>query len=1205
MSAPPLFPPQLLRDLDDVSGTYAEVKRDDERSALRKEVQRISQGAPQAQQTPDQIAQEEDGGFSDTLRAIASDVAKGTFKESARAVSRGVLDLGADTLEAMADFNDSIRASGFKDSDDLIEALGVKQPPFVQDKTASFKAGAEKIEGVIGPPESVTGKSIEEFTNFIGAFVGFSKKLKAATVLAGESRKALLARGAVAGSLAGALTMDPIESLLDGFLESNPDLRGPVESFLAGDPDDNRMVGRLRNGLLDAGFGVLTDLGVIGFRALRASRAARKTKKTLADLEEFGITDEVLEGGSREGPRIQSEAPDVTPRGQKKQAQNLEQTIRDVQAEVEARFGPDHGFTSEEIAAQAADDIGRVNVNFRAIRSAEDVTALLKDAAELFAERIDKARRGRVSQIETARLADEAGLTPEELGKRPVGQSGNAHEVQAARHLRGQLSDELNRLSDEVLGQIQKTGHADQASLYQLRRHGLVFQAIDEQVFGLRAEAGRALNSFNITIKGDVERARFMSNMLNAMGGEETAEQLARLIGKAKDKGIHPGQLAKFLEKGVLARTSDALSEHFVNGLLWSPKTHIVNTVSPYMIAAQQIPERFMAEKIGQVLGRGSGEGVAPGEAMALAYGFARGIDTLLTEGGRGLKNEKGLRRLKGAIDAISEARAETGLARRGKTDESLDAISSVAFGRDPNGAVGRAADFYGSFTRTPGTALAIEDDMGKILGYSAEVYARAYRQAFSEGGTNAQIWDRVHALVSDPPRDIRLAAQESALYFTYQNEIGVIGKAATALRRAPGMFYFIPFVRTPINIMNYAFERTALAPLSGRWQSMIKQGGAQADIAAARASLGVLTMSAFLDMSYAGLLHGDGPRAIESQGTRSALRRSGWKPNSAQIGDKIFEFTRLDAIGLQASFAATLGERIRALELEDEDVPGVMEVFAAGSVAAMESSMSRSWVTGIARLHDAIRYGGSRERFLGRTVATAFMPASSLFKTFTEATDPTLSDPAGAWENVQAMIPIWERGLSRRLTLTGHPIESQEVYGRTADVLSPIRFGKLEASPFDREVIENDMDLRDIRRKTKFRGVDVNFREFPRVKEAYTKMAGHGFERNGQGFEAWANELVQSTAYLQQPVERRRERLSVGMFKFRESAQRDLLKRIDRGDYSGPMAEFEPHREQFDAFAVEYDRLRERSRQPIELQSGAEVAVERERKRTTLPRIQ
>ena len=50
---------------------------------------------------------------------------------------------------------------------------------------------------------------------------------------------------------------------------------------------------------------------------------------------------------------------------------------------------------------------------------------------------------------------------------------------------------------------------------------------------------------------------------------------------------------------------------------------------------------------------------------------------------------------------------------------------------------------------------------------------------------------------------------------------------------------FVLPFVRTPVNIARYAFERTPFAPLVGQWRADIAAGGARADLALARMSTG------------------------------------------------------------------------------------------------------------------------------------------------------------------------------------------------------------------------------------------------------------------------------------------------------------------------------------------------------------------------------
>lgn len=1181
---PPVDAPEYPGE--DLSDVYREIYADNEFAEARRYNRQNAAGLPEEPKTEEEVDQKEAEDFSVTLRSMADDFGEGVTFVS-RSVARGIAGAVPDLIHTMADMNDWFYRMGIP---------GGKL-------TEATRRDADMIQGWIDdflpPADTRTGQTVEELSSFFTVFLNASRALKKATSLGGDVNRELMRRGTLAGGIADFITVDPAESMLDFFLEKNPHLRGPIESYLAGNPDDPRFEARLRNGIVGTALGALTDGFVIGLRWYRGARAASKIRKAATNLEEFGISDEALRGGTREGPWFDF----------KKSSQSAEKTFQAIEEELVSRFGAKHGWTPAMIREQAEEDLARVTWNFRKIDTTADVKEMMQSATDFFSQRINKARGGKQSHLATQRLAEQLGMTVEDLLKRPIGMAGNAAQTTAARQIHVSAANELMNLAE-----MAHQGIPSQELIFQVRRQAVIFQAINEQVLGLRAEAGRTLNSWNIPMKGNVERAQYMAKIIADTGGEKTGLQFIQLLQSAKNVKMNSQQLDRFLQKGWMARTTAALTEHFVNGLLWSPVTHIVNTLSPYLMAAQNIPERALAEKYSALLGREAGEGVASGEAFAMAYGLNRGIETVLASGkagfreapsvaqASGLKEKAGAAagKVKGIFEGIGETRQQMGLIRQGKTDDPFSAMSARAWRLNEEGALGTAVDWYGSKMRIPGVALAIEDDMGKILGYSMELHAQAYRLAAAGGGTPEQILKRARQIAADPPEHIRLASADSALYFTYQNQVGRFGEAAMGIRKLPGMFYFIPFVRTPINITGYTFERTALAPLTRQFQNAMRKGGAESDIALARMSLGVLSMSAFIDMSYSYLLHGDGPPSSTSQGTRASQMDARWQPNSIQFGNLFLSFQRLDAFGLQASLAGTLGERMRALYFEEEDVPGLHEIFAAASMATAVSVMDKSWFTGLGNILDAVRYEGARERVFERIAGTALLPAPSLFKTIRNLSTPLRPDPSfgslgDIWQAPASMVAVWESRLAHSRNLDGDLVSNQEVFGSVFETFSPIRVTRLEMSPRQREESAHDMDLRPIRRKTPFLGVPFNLKSFPHVHEAYVKMAGQGTIINGKSWKEHSNEFVQTDSYLRLPPSERRARLAKKMFLYREAAQREMFRRIEEGNFSGPMAEFEVHQDEFDAFLEELKSERVKSRERPKIQTPGEIRQERE----------
>src|SRR3546814_6560612 len=64
-------------------------------------------------------------------------------------------------------------------------------------------------------------------------------------------------------------------------------------------------------------------------------------------------------------------------------------------------------------------------------------------------------------------------------------------------------------------------------------------------------------------------------------------------------------------------------------------------------------------------------------------------------------------------------------------------------------------------------------------------------------------------------------AADKQAQYLTFQKPLGPGGRGIQQFaNEVPGAKLVIPFVRTPINILKFAAERSVLAPAFKEWRS-------------------------------------------------------------------------------------------------------------------------------------------------------------------------------------------------------------------------------------------------------------------------------------------------------------------------------------------------------------------------------------------------
>lgn len=708
----------------------------------------------------------------------------------------------------------------------------------------------------------------------------------------------------------------------------------------------------------------------------------------------------------------------------------------------------------------------QIFVNWSKIEGPDDLRQLLSETTEAFAGQIDEARRGVQTQAETERLAAEMGLDVQTLLSRRRGEPLNAETALAARQLWAASGSKLLEAAQKA-----SAANAGQVDQFVFRRMLALHHAIETEVLAARTETARALASWAIPAGGGVEQARAIGRLLKDMGGEDAARDMAQRLTILARENPDPAAIARVARAGWAARSADAIREIWINGLLSSPKTHVVNVTSNAVVAIQQIAERRVAEAIGG----GRAGAVSPGEAAAMLYGTVAAVTDAFRLSAKALRSGQ---------EALPEGM------QAGKVEFREGALSAANFDLDETGALGRGVDFLGAALRVPSRLLLAEDAFFKTIGYRAELHAQANRQAYAEGLKREDLARRTAELVDDPPEGLRIAAADAALYRTFTNQTGEFGAAMLNLReKSWGAWLVFPFLKTPTNITRYAFERTPLAPLVGQWRADIAAGGARRDLALAKMSTGTLAMMMAFDMADRGQVSGAGPG---KPGEREALMRQGWQPFSVKIGDRWYSYNRTDPFGTLFGIAATVNEGLARGEIDPEGVDEWHETVALGIAAVSSTIVNKTYLTGLSEfvevLSDPTRYS---ESYVQNLIAS-FAPFTALSGAIETAVDPVSRQAFSPLEAVQARIAGLSEALPARRDLWGEEIRSESGLGRTYDFLSPVAARPLKDSPIDRELQRLGYFPQRIPKKASFDGVPVNFRQWPQVWSRYQQLAGN-----------------------------------------------------------------------------------------------------------------
>lgn len=661
---------------------------------------------------------------------------------------------------------------------------------------------------------------------------------------------------------------------------------------------------------------------------------------------------------------------------------------KSVPADEPQPFAPPEAY--EEWPAGGPDYAG--NINLEKLDTPQDIRRALSQVNNRVGG-FDAATRGRITQAETERLAGELGMTPEALLARRKGQALNAEEALAARQMLAKSGNELVNAAKRV--QAMENPGDDVLADFQrkLTRH----VAIQEQVAGMTAEAGRTLQQFRMMADSRNVRGDVLKSIVDKAGGGRRLQDAAGALLDAVEGD--PGKFNVLADKLTKPKWIDKAIELRYFMLLSGPQTHVANIVSNTLTALGQFPEHAAASAIG--LGRravkskdAAADRVYPTEIGSRAFGFLQGIK----EGG-----QQFLRTL-----------------RTGETSDFAGKMEAPA-----EKAIGGIA---GKIVRAPMRALSAEDEVFKAMARHMEMAGLADRKASMEGLKGEAKAKRITELLTNPPDDMLSQAFDYARYITFQRPLsGIAQTISMATQTHPALKFVIPFVRTPTNLLKFAAERSPLAPLVKEWRADMVAGGARRDLAIAKASVGTGFGLWMADLARQGVITGSPP---EDKNKERLLRADGWQPYSVKVGDRYVAYNRLDP------FSSTIGIAADLATKADGMTPRQLDQYSGLLVASIIKSMGdKTWLSGLSDFfemaNDPQRMGAN---YLRNQAASFVVPNASA--QLARTVDPVRRDTSSLGDELLSRLPYLSKSLPAKRDIWGREITTDRV---GPDVLSPI----------------------------------------------------------------------------------------------------------------------------------------------------------------------
>ena len=879
-------------------------------------------------------------------------------------------------------------------------------------------AEPEYIE-IEADPRTVTGAGVRAISQFLTGFVPALRGVKALGVTG-------FAAPAAAGAIADATVFDPQEERLSNLIQEVPELQNPITEYLAASPEDTDAEGRLKGALEGLLAGGIADGLIQGIRLVKSRRALVEVAEAEGKPVEQMIDEAMatMKGGMptpREMPPGQEYIP-------------FDEAAEAVQPTIRV---PEFKMGATDAEPEAARNINLANLN-----TTEDVSTLIDEVARADAPNINDARRQKITNQDLPKLADDLGMTVDDLLARRQGEAFNAEQILAARKVLVASGESLVKLAGAA-----KNGSEMDLALF--RRAMSQHRAIQAQVSGMTAEAGRALQSFRVVAASSREQERLIKEALETTGGEAVSRDMAAMLSELDD----PAQIGRFVKDANKATTKDQLYEAWINGLLSSPTTHMVNILSNTIVAALTVGERKIASAIGP--------NIPPGETSAQLKGLVDGARDGFRLAWNVLKTGE-------PTDPLQKVEAEK---FRAITSENLNIA----------GPAGRFADFMGEAIRVPGRLLTAGDEYFKSVGYRMELYAQAYRQAFNEGLRDEAAAKRVVEIIENPPENIKQSAIDASRYQTFTNQLGKTGKAVEQVRNnIPYARVVMPFVRTPVNIMSYTFERTPLAPLSSAFREEIAAGGARRDLAMGKLISGSMLMAVSADLTLSGSITGAGPTDPKM---RNIMRATGWQPYSIKIGDKYYAYNRLDPVGALLGLSADVTEIIgQTTEAE------ASQLATAAALSVAQNMASKTYMSGVTDFFDAF-FGASTDpeaknykldRYLQRMVSSA---VPSFVANIERNLSPEMSATYGYIDRIKSRLPGYSDDLPPRRNIFGEPIVLEGGIG--PDIMSPIYTSTAKDDPIADEMVRQQVAVGMPRRQ--IQGIELDAQQYDRYVLLYS----------------------------------------------------------------------------------------------------------------------
>lgn len=559
------------------------------------------------------------------------------------------------------------------------------------------------------------------------------------------------------------------------------------------------------------------------------------------------------------------------------------------------------------------------------------------------------------------------------------GQEGlwTARQLFAARRILATTGEQLAELGQRITA-----GDASPETQLRFQQKSAAFMAVHDGLRkNVRGVAQALAQQRMIAETLDTGNISRIAEVMSVEGGAtHDIQKRAALFTKALAEGAEGdvGQMAVALQKAYWRRGLDLAVEYWQASILSGPTTHIVNITGNTAVALwESLAIRPLAATIGEFRTRIPGmkdDRVHGEEAIANIMAGWAGTRDGIAMAYEVLKGKQGQFRGSRVDYRGPEEPGELEKAGRWMGE-------ALTGGSERGGTVGEYA------AALPFKMLQAGDEIFKAIAYRKEITSLVVRDAMNKNLEGEAFKAYVNAQLANPPAELYDKAMRAAREQTFQERdlgglSGALLKGARSMTESyPALRFLVPFVTTPMNLVRYAAETSILATVSPRLWGQVKRGGAEADIALAKMTLGTLVTLGAYQAYEGGMITGNGP---EDFALRELLMKTGWRPNAIRFGDDYYTYDRTDPFAASLSAVADHLDKLKYAGREVE----TQEAFFKIAFGIAEHTLDATYMRSVNDLMKAM--DGSlkqQESFLAR-YAAGFVPYSSALRTIQKHED-------------------------------------------------------------------------------------------------------------------------------------------------------------------------------------------------------------------------